>query len=337
MISAVATRVRSFSDRVGELRLAFVASLALIAILPDLMGPFIASHVMVMAIFAMGYNIILGFGGELSFGHAAYFGLGAYGVILSLEHLFSSLYVAIPVTVVAVTALSVVFGFLSLRRRGIYFAMITLALAQLVYVIVFQWADLTGGSNGASIPITEAQIGPLAPMNNELHFFFVVSALFLLLFALVARVVRSPFGRVLKAIRESEERALHLGYDVDKYLLLAFTMSGAISALAGAIYAVLFVFISPSLLFWQLSGEVVIMTIIGGIGTLTGPLVGSVVFIFFSNTLTRVTDHWEIFFGLVIITIVMLAPEGIIGLLRNTFLDENESFSIRRLIERLRP
>jgi branched-chain amino acid transport system permease protein len=337
MISAVATRVQSFSDRVGELRLAFVASLVLIAILPDLMGPFIASHIVVMAIFAMGYNLILGFGGELSFGHAAYFGLGAYGVILSLEHLFSNLYVAILFTVVAVTLLSVVFGFLSLRRRGIYFAMITLALAQLVYVIVFQWAGLTGGSNGASIPLTEAPLGPLAPMNNELHFFLMVGALFLLLFALVARVVRSPFGRVLKAIRESEERALHLGYDVNKYLLLAFTMSGAISALAGAIYSVLFVFISPSVLFWQLSGEVVIMTIIGGIGTLTGPLIGSVVFIFFSNTLTRVTDHWEIFFGIVIIAIVMLAPEGIIGLLRNMFLDENESFSIRRLIERLRP
>ncbi|WP_226043253.1 branched-chain amino acid ABC transporter permease [Natrinema sp. DC36] len=337
MIEAIAARVQSVYDQVGERNLSYLGVLALLAVLPNLMGPFIASHIIVMAIFAMGYNIILGFGGELSFGHAAYFGLGAYGVILSLEHLVSNLYLAIPITVVAVTLLSVVFGYLSLRRRGIYFAMITLALAQLVYAIVFQMNELTGGSNGIAIPATEAPLGPLMPMNNDLHFYALACALFLLSFVVIARIVNSPFGRVLKAIRESEDRALHLGYDVNSYLWLAFAMSGAFSALAGALYAVLFVFISPSILFWQLSGEVVLMAIIGGVGTLTGPLVGAIVFIFFSNTLTSITEHWEIFFGAVIIGIVLLAPEGLIGLLRKAVLDDEKVLNLRRLLERLRP
>jgi branched-chain amino acid transport system permease protein len=336
MISAIATRARSVYTRVGERNLAYFGVLVVIAALPSLMGWFIASHIIIMGIFVMGYNVILGFGGELSFGHAAFFGLGAYGVILSLEHLVSSLYVAIPITIIGVTIISVVFGYLSLRLRGIYFAMITLALAQLVYTIVFQMNDLTGGTNGIAIPITEAPLGPLAPMNSDLHFYVLSCTLFMLSFLAIVRLVNSPFGRILKAIRESEERALHLGYDVNSYLWLAFAISGAFSALAGALYAVLFVFISPSILFWQLSGEVVLMTIIGGVGTLTGPLVGAIVFIFFSDTLTRVTEHWEIFFGAVIIGIVLLAPEGLIGLVRKALFDEEKAFDLERLLERLR-
>lgn len=336
MISAIATRARSVYTQVGERTLTFVSVLIVLAVLPSLMGMFIASHIIIMAIFVMGYNLILGFGGELSFGHAAFFGLGAYGVILSLEHLVSNLYIAIPISVIGVTILSVVFGYLSLRRRGIYFAMITLALAQLVYTIVFQMNELTGGTNGIAIPITEAPLGPLSPMSNDLHFYLLTCVMFLLSFILIERIVNSPFGRVLKGIRESEERALHLGYDVNSHLWLAFVMSGAFSALAGALYAVLFVFISPSILFWQLSGEVVLMTIIGGVGTLTGPLIGSTVFIFFSDTLTRATEHWEIFFGTVIIGIVLLAPEGLIGLFRKIALDEEKAFDLERLLERLR-
>jgi ABC-type branched-subunit amino acid transport system permease subunit len=335
-MATVQNRLRSAFERIGERRLTVIGTLAILAVLPDLTSPFVAAHIVVMGIFALGYNIILGYGGELSFGHAAYFGLGAYATVLLFQHLVSNVYLAVLGAVVFTTVVSVVFGYLSLRRRGIYFAMITLALAQMAYAIVFQWTGLTGGSNGISLQAQTVPLGPLRPMANELHFYLLASIVFLALFAATSRIVNSPFGRVLKAIRESEERALHLGYDVNNYLWLAFAMSGAISGVAGALYAILFVFISPNLLFWAMSGEVVLMTIMGGIGTLTGPLVGATVFIIFRDSLTSITEHWQLFFGAVIIGIVLLAPEGLVGLARKVVYDEDGGFDLKELIERLR-
>lgn len=337
MMATVLTRIWAAVDRIGERRLKYLSVLAILAVLPFLTSPFLGSEIVVMGIFAMGYNLILGYGGELSFGHAAYFGLGAYGTVIIVERLFEGLYLAILLSVLVVTIVSIVFGYLSLRRRGIYFAMITLALAQMVYTIVFQWSELTGGSNGLSIPTTEAPIGPLTPMQEELHFYLLASILFLLVFVATARVVNSPYGRSLKAIRESEERALHLGYDVNNYLWLAFAMSGAISGFAGALYAVLFVFISPNLLFWTMSGEIVLMAIIGGLGTLVGPIVGAGAFLFLRDTFTQFTENWQVLFGLVIIAVVLLAPEGIVGLVKSRIADDHNGFGVRRLIDRLRP
>lgn len=335
-MSTVTSRLQGLIDNAGQRPLTYAVLLIILTGMPFLTSPFIGAEIVVMAIFAMGYNIILGYGGELSFGHAAFFGLGAYATVLLLRHVLLNLYIAIVAAVILVTLVSVVFGYLSLRRRGIYFAMITLALAQMVYVIAFQWTGLTGGSNGISIPNISANIGPFVPMQNDIHFYLLASVLFLLLFAAIAQIVNSPFGRVLKAIRESEERALHLGYDVNSYLWLAFTMSGAVSAFAGALYAALFVFISPNILFWTMSGEVVLMTIIGGVGTLTGPLVGAVAFIFLRDTFTQITENWQLLFGAVIIAVVLLAPEGVVGLARETLLDEEGGFDVQQLLERLK-
>ena len=330
-------RLGTVADRVGGRGLTYLAVLAVLVALPFVVTPFLAAEIVVMGIFAMGLNIILGYGGELSFGHAAYFGLGAYATILLTQHVVANLYLAMLGSVVAVTLVSVVFGYLSLRRRGIYFAMITLALAQMTYTIVFQWGELTGGSNGLSLQTTDAPLGPLTPLQNDLHFYLLVSLLFVLVVVGMTRVVNSPFGRTLTAIRESEERALHLGYDVDNYLWLAFTMSGALSGFAGALYVALFIFISPSLLFWTMSGEVVLMAIIGGLGTLVGPIIGAAVFIFMSDTLTSLTEDWQVFFGIVIIAVVLLAPEGIVGLVRSYVLDGEGGFGARKLLDRLRP
>lgn len=335
-MATVQNRIRTLFDRVGERRLTIVATIALVGILPDLTSPFLAAHIVVMAIFALGYNIILGYGGELSFGHAAFFGLGAYATVLFLQHLVANVYIAALAAIVFVTIVSVIYGYLSLRRRGIYFAMVTLALAQMAYAIVFQLTGITGGSNGLSIPVLKAPLGPLQPMNNDMHFYLLATVVFLVLFAVTYRIVNSPFGRVLEAIRESEERALHLGYDVNHYLWLAFTMSGTISAVAGALYAVLFVFISPNILFWTMSGEVVLMTIMGGIGTLTGPLVGATVLIILRDSLTAITEFWQVFYGAVIIAVVLLAPEGLVGLTRKLVYEEEEGFTITELIEKLR-
>lgn len=337
MMETVSPRLATAIDRIGQRWLTYLSPIVILVILPFLTSPFLGSEIVVMGIFAMGYNIILGYGGELSFGHAAFFGIGAYATILAVEHLGQTLYVAMLVSVVVVTLVSVVFGYLSLRRRGIYFAMITLALAQMAYTIVFQWSDLTGGSNGLSIPTTEAPIGPLTPMQNELHFYVLASVLFLVIYMAIYRVVNSPFGRALKAIRESEERALHLGYDVNNYLWLAFVMSGAISGFAGALYTVLFVFISPNLLFWTMSGEVVLMAIMGGIGTLVGPLIGAAAFIIVSDTFIQITENWQVLFGAVIIAVVLLAPGGIVGLMRSLLQHEEGGFNARKLLHRLRP
>ncbi|MFC7156975.1 branched-chain amino acid ABC transporter permease [Halomarina halobia] len=336
-MATVSTSFGAIVDRVGQKRLTYLGVFGILVALPFIATPFLSTEIVVMGIFAMGYNIILGYGGELSFGHAAFFGLGAYATVLIVEHAVQNLYLAILSSVVIVTVVSVVFGYLSLRRRGIYFAMITLALAQMTYTIVFQWSGLTGGSNGLSLPTSEAPLGPLTPLQNDLHFYAVVSVVFLVLFVAISRVVSSPFGRTLKAIRESEERALHLGYDVNNYLWLAFAMSGAISGFAGALYAVLFIFISPNLLFWTMSGEVVLMAIMGGLGTLIGPLVGAAVFILLSDTFAQITQNWQVLFGIVIIAVVLLAPEGIVGLAKSRLQGDDAGVDVRRLIDRLRP
>lgn len=330
------SRLGAVAERLNGRWLRYLSILIVLIMLPFVVSPFLASEIVVMGIFAMGYNIILGYGGELSFGHAAYFGLGAYATVIATQNIVANLYLAMLVSVVFVTAVSAVFGYLSLRRRGIYFAMITLALAQMVYTIVFQWSSLTGGSNGLSLPTTEAPLGPFMPIENDVHFYLLASVAFLLILVAVGRMINSPFGRTLKAIRENEERALHLGYNVNNYLWVAFTMSGAVSALAGALYVALFVFISPSLLYWTMSGEVVMMTIIGGIGTLVGPLAGATVFILLSDTFTAITENWQVLFGLVIIFVVLLAPEGIIGLIRSRVFGDEGGFGVQKLLNRLR-
>ncbi|MFC6838441.1 branched-chain amino acid ABC transporter permease [Halomarina ordinaria] len=336
-MSTDTARFGSATSMLGERWLMYLAVLLVLLALPFVTSPFLGSEIVVMGIFAMGYNIILGYGGELSFGHAAFFGLGAYVTILVTEYVVANLYLAMVLSVVAVTVISAIFGYLSLRRRGIYFAMITLALAQMTYTIVFQWSGLTGGSNGLSLPTTEAPLGPLAPLESDLHFYVLVCVLFLVVFIAMTRIVNSPFGRTLKAIRESEDRALHLGYDVNNYLLVAFTMSGAISGFAGALYVALFIFISPDLLFWTMSGEVVLMAIMGGIGTLVGPLVGAAVFILLSDTFIGITENWQVLFGLVIIFVVLLAPEGIVGLVKERLFDSGRGFSVQDVVDRLRP
>lgn len=311
-----------------------VAVIAVAVLLPLLFGTTTANTVLVLAVFALGYNLLLGYGGELSFGHAAFYGLGGYGTILTIEYLVSNLYLAIVVSVVFTTIVSVIYGLISLRRRGIYFAMITLALAQMAYYIVFQWNSVTGGGDGTAVPLQSAAIGPIDPLAAGYQFYIFGLVLLGGTWLALRRVIRSPFGRALMAIRESEERARHVGYDVNKLLLLSFTMSGAIAGLAGAMHAVFAAFVTPNLLFWTMSGEVVLVTILGGIGTLTGPIVGAIIFGVLSRNLTQFTEHWPIIFGLIFVLVVMYAPEGVYGIYKEEE-TERELFNVQDLLERL--
>ena len=335
--------LEEYSIKVGSRRieLSLLAKLAILVavfvILPLVFTPFTASIVVTLAITAIGYNLLLGYGGELSFGHAAFYGGGAYLTVIWAQ-IIPNLYVASLLAMLSVGAVSVIFGAISLRRRGLYFAMITLALSMMVYTAVNQATDITGGANGLVLPIGPgaAAIGPLQPLQSKWDFYIVAVVILAVVQLAVYRVTRSPFGRALMAIRESEERARHLGYPINRLLLVAFTMSGLLAGLAGAMHAALFAFIGPSLLFWTMSGEIVLLTILGGIGTLGGPIVGAIVFGILSDELSSITENWPIIFGAIFVVLVMLAPQGLYGLYKGYMGDEETpTQDIREVLSRI--
>lgn len=290
-----------------------VAGALLVVLLPVLAGYSLAIRILLFTIFALGYNLLLGYGGEMSFGHSAFFGIGAYGTILTLQRV-PSVPVGIAGGLLAASLAGLVFGLISLRRRGIYFSMITLALAQMVYIFFLQATDLTGGFNGISIPLEVTSVLPIG--SADPLFYLGTVLLLLVVWVIVWRVLNSQFGQVLVAIRENEERARALGYNTSIYLTIAFVASALVSGLAGSFLALLSAYISPDVLFWTTSGEVVLITIIGGAGTLGGPLVGAAVFMFVSGTLNEFVGAWEFYFGLLITLVVLFAPEGIYGYLK---------------------
>ncbi|WP_436347145.1 branched-chain amino acid ABC transporter permease [Natronorubrum sp. FCH18a] len=312
----------------------FLVIAGLLVLMPFAIGARLANEILIFAIFALGYNFLLGYGGELSFGHSAYFGLGAYGTVLAIEHLTASIYLAVALGVLFTTVTGVVFGYVSLRRRGIYFAMITLALAMLVYYVVQKWTGFTGGDDGASVPIMDASIGPIDPTNGGFEFYVFGLLILLLVWLVFRRVLHSSYGRTLIAIRENEERARHLGYEVNRHLLVAFTFSALVSGLAGALFATAFAFITPELLFWAVSGEIVLIALMGGIGTLGGPIVGAIAFILVQDTAVNLTHHWELVFGGIIILFVLFIPEGLYGKFTAYFEDKTQPFDADALRDR---
>lgn len=325
----------SLFDRVGgttSLKFAIVVSILLVV--PFLSSIRLANEILVFAVFALGYNFLLGYGGELSFGHSAYFGIGAYGTVLAFEHLAGSVYLALLVGVLVATVVGLVFGYISLRRRGIYFAMITLALAMMVYFVVLKWTEFTGGDNGTSIPIVDASLGPIDPTSGGVDFYVFGLVSLVVVWLVIGRLLNSSYGRTLIAIRENEERARHLGYDVNKYLVTAFTVSALVSGLAGGLFAVAFAFITPSILYWTVSGEIVLITLMGGIGTLGGPIVGAIAFIFIQDTAVNYAEHWELVFGGIIILFVLFIPEGLYGKLRDYLDGETQLFDVEDLRDR---
>ena len=276
----------------------------------------LTSQILVWGLFALGYNILLGYTGILSFGHAAYWGLGAYGLGLAVVHLKVGFWLALVVGVGAATLAATLFGLFCLHRRGIYFAMLTLAFAQLFYFIVFQTYSFTGGDDGLrGLAIREVGLpgGFSLGLEGPLRFYYFALAFVILSVLVLKRVLESPFGRVLEAIRESEERARACGYDTDRVKLFSFILSGFFAGLAGALSAVHLSFVPIESLYWTTSGEVVIMTLLGGQGTFFGPFVGAAVFLLLQDLLSVFTEHWELFLGAVFMAFVLYLPRGIWG------------------------
>ncbi|VVE09613.1 ABC transporter permease [Pandoraea horticolens] len=245
--------------------------------------PVFVMKVLCFALFACAFNLLLGFTGLLSFGHAAFFGSAGYITGYAIRNLGFTPEIGILAGVIAGAVLGLVIGLLAIRRQGIYFAMITLALAQMLYFLCLQ-APFTGGEDGLQ-GVPRGSLFGVLPLDSDLTLYYVVLAICALGFLLIMRIVHSPFGQVLKAIKENEPRAISLGYDVDRFKLLAFVLSATLAALAGSTKTVVLGFETLTDVHWTMSGMVILMTLVGGLGTMLGPVVGAVVIIVLENKL----------------------------------------------------
>ncbi len=290
---------------------AFGLMFAFFAIAPYFIYPVFLMKVMCFALFACAFNLLLGFGGLLSFGHAMFFGTAGYAAAHAAKVWGLTPEVCVLFSTLCATVLAWVVGLLAIRRQGIYFAMITLALSQMVYFVYLQ-TPFTGGEDGIQ-GVPQGLAFGLFDLSNSNAMYVFVMAVFLIGFAFVWRVVHSPFGQVLKAIRENEQRALSLGYDTDRFKLIAFVLSGLVAGMAGGTKALVFQLASLTDVHWTMSGEVVLMTLVGGLGTLFGPVVGAAVIVTMQNYLAQLGSWVTVVQGLIFVICVMLFRKGVIG------------------------
>ncbi|MCL4802323.1 MAG: branched-chain amino acid ABC transporter permease [Burkholderiales bacterium] len=267
--------------------------------------------VMCFALFACAFNLLIGYGGLLSFGHAMFLGLASYVSAHAAKVWGITPELAILSGTAAATMLGLLTGLLAIRRQGIYFAMITLALAQMIYFFCVQ-APFTGGEDGIQA-VPRGRLFGLIDLSNVWAMYATVMAVFFGGFLLIFRVIHSPFGQVLKAIRENEQRAISLGYDTDRYKLLAFVLSAALSGLAGATKAIVFQLASLTDVHWTMSGEVVLMTLVGGLGTVFGPVVGAFVIVAMANYLAQLGAWVTVVQGAIFVVCVLTFRRGVIG------------------------
>jgi branched-chain amino acid transport system permease protein len=278
---------------------------------PVVVYPVFLMNVLCMALFACAFNLLIGFGGLLSFGHAMFLGMAGYVSAHAAKVWGFPPEAAIALGTAASALLGLVTGLLAIRSQGIYFAMITLALAQMVYFFCLQ-APFTHGEDGIqSVP--RGKLFAVLDLNNIWVLYYVVLAIFVGAFLLIYRTVHSPFGQVLKAIRENEPRAISLGYDADRYKLLAFVLSAALSGLAGATKAIVFQLASLTDVHWTMSGEVVLMTLLGGMGTIFGPVVGALVIVGLQNYLAPLGQWVTVITGVIFVVCVLAFRRGIVG------------------------
>ncbi len=290
----------------------FAILAAIGAVAPFLMYPTFLMKVLCFALFASAFNLLLGFAGLLSFGHAAFFASGAYVCGYLCRRFGVPPELGILAGTVFAGALGALFGLLAIRRSGIYFAMITLALAQLVYFLEVQF-PFTGGEDGLQ-GIPRGHLFGLIDLSNNWAMYYFVLAIYLAGFWLIHRTIHSPFGQILKAIRENEPRAISLGYAVDHYKLLAFVLSATLTGLAGATKAIVFQLASLTDAHWHMSGEVVLMTLLGGLGTVLGPSVGAGVIVGLENLLADKVGSWvTVIMGAIFVVCVLLFRRGIVG------------------------
>ncbi|NVM76842.1 branched-chain amino acid transport system permease protein [Duganella sp. SG902] len=311
------------NKKIGYL-IAFVVAVAA----PFVGYPVFLSKLLCFALFASAFNLLIGFTGLLSFGHAAFFGMAGYVAGNALKNWGWPTELGLLAGVAGAAAIGLVMGGLAIRRQGIYFSMITLALAQMVYFGALRAGEFTGGEDGLQ-GVPRGKFLGLIDLANDTTLYFVVLGICVLAFMLIVRTVHSPFGQVLKAIKENEPRAISLGYDVDKYKLLAFVLSAALAGLAGASKTLVLGFETLTDVHWTMSGLVILMTLVGGMGTLAGPMLGAIIIIALENKLgdwgtllarlsgiewfNTIGEAVNMVVGLIFIICVLLFRRGIIG------------------------
>jgi branched-chain amino acid transport system permease protein len=279
----------------------------------------LATRILVMGLAAMSLNFLLGFTGVLSFGHAAYFGLGAYGTAMAIKYWGVGSIPAIVLGVIVATIAAMIIGALIIKLRGVYFAMVTIAFGQVFYFIAFRWNAVTGGDDGLTgwrrLPINFG-FAELDIVQNDRAFYYFALAIFALCVAAMAVLLNSPFGRSLIAIRENERRARFLGVPIEFHVWLSFVISCLFVSAAGGIYALLNNFIDPRALRVDLSGNLVIMAVLGGMRSFWGPLIGAAIFVALQDYVSSQTQNWMSVIGLVFVLVVRFFPRGILGMLR---------------------
>ncbi len=294
--------------------------------------PGLATQILIVGIASAGFNLLLGYAGLLSYGQAMFYGVGSYMALLTVSRFFPqfpNMWLAIALAVLFVSVMAFVIGALTVRLYGIYFALVTLAFAQMFYFIVFQWRDLTQGDDGLqgitapplwffrNIDLTTAfpalDLGPFGNL-NELHYWYAfVAVVALLVIAFMRTLIRSQFGEVLAAIRENEQRSTFVGFNPQRYKLAAFTIAGALSGLSGALRGLYETSTAPDSLTVETSGNFVIYTIVGGVKTILGPMVGTAVIMYLQNVISAKTDAWRLIEGILFVAVIVFLPGGILG------------------------
>ncbi|HWK86940.1 MAG TPA: branched-chain amino acid ABC transporter permease [Xanthobacteraceae bacterium] len=309
-IGAPASPANSRSEMI-----ALAVMTAVLVVAPAVVYPLFLMKALCFALFACAFNLLIGYVGLLSFGHALFFGWASYFSAHLLKEVGLTPELAIIVATLGAGGLGILAGLLAIRRQGIYFAMITLALAQMMFFFALQ-APFTHGEDGIQ-GVQRGKLLGLIPLGDEITMYFFVLAVFLGAFLLIYRIIYSPFGEVLKAIRENEPRAISLGYKTERYKLLAFVLSASLAGLAGALKAVVFQLASLTDVHWTMSGEVVLMTLVGGLGTVFGPVVGAFVIVAMQSYLAGFGQWVTVIQGVIFVACVLLFRRGIIGEIAN--------------------
>lgn len=273
-----------------------------------------ATRVLVFALAASSLNLILGFGGMVSFGHAAFLGIGAYSVAILMQNGIASAWIAWPLAILLTALVSLLIGWVSLRTQGVYFIMITLAFAQMLYYLIIS-LKAYGGDDGLSLA-ARSSVGGGIDLSNDVHLYYLSLGALVMAMVFMVRLLNARFGHALQAIRENEVRMTALGFAVFRYKLAAFTLAGAVAGLAGVLFANLNGFVSPAMMQWSQSGMLMMMVILGGVGHLYGGVIGAIAFLLLEEFLSHYTMHWQLGLGAVLLAVVLFAPNGITSLLK---------------------
>jgi branched-chain amino acid transport system permease protein len=311
-VALAALRTLGFDQRMAA---GLFALMALLPILSPILGGsyllLIGERVMIFAIAALSLELLIGVGGLVSFGHAAFLGVGAYGAGIAASHGLGTLSVALPAALAASALFALATGAIAVRTRGVYFIMITLAFGQMGFFVATSLAPY-GGDDGLTWPTRTLVLGTRL-LKSETVFFYVILALLIATYLLVSRLIASRFGRVLRGLTDNETRMQAIGFTPYPYRLTAYVIAGTVCGLAGFLLGNQAEFVSPAYMHWQRSGELIMMVLLGGTGTLYGPIVGAVAFLMLEETLSRLTEHWKAILGPLLVLLVLFAKGGIAG------------------------